>query len=726
MHSACEKRRATVTCGLLVGLAVVLSPVVSADPPRVGVNPGAPLWGGNILFTSQLAADMEAVGCRAVRINFRLDGNAAWTPAHLAKYDQIIANARNHGLSVLGLVCYEAVPGGQSDWNQNYNTTGLNPYITTFANTAYLLINRYKADVKHWELWNEPDCWSVPPESNPLQPGCFYIWPKNYANLLAETYKACLTQGGADFFSANGLSLCTGGLFAHDIGGSFSTSMAYMNNVYNQNGIWNAFEAVAGRRYPWDLFGYHFYLNQGEPVSTSELAAYFNDVRYWKGVHNDPAPILVTEFGWNTQSVSQSLQATNLRDTYNWMRTQPDVQTGYWYQWNDGDGGWGLVSGSGPKPAYYEFQAQCGPAVAPVASFSAAPLTGEAPLTVQFTSTSTGVITTYLWTFGDGGTSAAPNPVHTYATRGRYTVTLAVTGPGGSDTAVRGDYVVVTSRADFDLDNDVDLADFARFARCFAGGGNPTPPPGCDCAGSGASPAAATGQLAAGLGGLSAAISSFDLLQARIGTLEAGGFHEATPGGTPGGLADLTDGVAGSTPEAVLADYARPALQVRYELVPPTSLAEIRVFAANADGRVFQNYDVEVAPAGDAAFHPLLRDVRAGALGAVNNGQWGASLTRITPTVPGPIAVNIDALRFVFYDVSTVSPAGTFWDAWDAGEPRDADGAPRAYVASILKEIDVFEWTGPLPAVNCVDLDGDRDADRVDFGILVGEWSGPG
>jgi PKD repeat protein len=53
---------------------------------------------------------------------------------------------------------------------------------------------------------------------------------------------------------------------------------------------------------------------------------------------------------------------------------------------------------------------------------------------VNFTSASTGSITAYSWTFGDGGTSTAQNPSHVYASAGTYTVALTVTGPGGSNT----------------------------------------------------------------------------------------------------------------------------------------------------------------------------------------------------------------------------------------------------------------------------------------------------
>ena len=61
--------------------------------------------------------------------------------------------------------------------------------------------------------------------------------------------------------------------------------------------------------------------------------------------------------------------------------------------------------------------------VQPQAGFSGAPLSGIAPLTVQFTSTSTGA-NAYTWDFGDGTSSPAENPRHTYMNPGLYSVTL--------------------------------------------------------------------------------------------------------------------------------------------------------------------------------------------------------------------------------------------------------------------------------------------------------------
>jgi len=77
------------------------------------------------------------------------------------------------------------------------------------------------------------------------------------------------------------------------------------------------------------------------------------------------------------------------------------------------------------------------------AAFTATPAGGVAPLSVQFTNTSTGDYTTSLWDFGDGITSTLKSPSHTYTAVGLYTVSLTVGGPGGTDTRVMTDLIDV-------------------------------------------------------------------------------------------------------------------------------------------------------------------------------------------------------------------------------------------------------------------------------------------
>jgi DNA-binding beta-propeller fold protein YncE len=77
-----------------------------------------------------------------------------------------------------------------------------------------------------------------------------------------------------------------------------------------------------------------------------------------------------------------------------------------------------------------------------VAYFSASPKSGSAPLRVSFSDNSIGA-TSWSWDFGDGSTSTVQNPSHAYQELGSYTVSLTVSGAGGSDTETKTDYINV-------------------------------------------------------------------------------------------------------------------------------------------------------------------------------------------------------------------------------------------------------------------------------------------
>jgi PKD repeat protein len=69
-----------------------------------------------------------------------------------------------------------------------------------------------------------------------------------------------------------------------------------------------------------------------------------------------------------------------------------------------------------------------------VASFIYSPTSPVIGQGVQFTDTTTGSPTSWLWDFGDGITSNSQNPSHTYTTAGSYAVTLTVFYSSGSQS----------------------------------------------------------------------------------------------------------------------------------------------------------------------------------------------------------------------------------------------------------------------------------------------------
>jgi len=107
------------------------------------------------------------------------------------------------------------------------------------------------------------------------------------------------------------------------------------------------------------------------------------------------------------------------------------------------------INGSGLKDYMYVDDVVVGgtvsgPPPAPVADFSGTPTSGDAPLTVNFTDLSSNSPTSWDWTFGDGGSSAAQNPSHEYTSDGDYTVSLTAENASGQDTETKTDYISVS------------------------------------------------------------------------------------------------------------------------------------------------------------------------------------------------------------------------------------------------------------------------------------------
>jgi serine protease len=97
---------------------------------------------------------------------------------------------------------------------------------------------------------------------------------------------------------------------------------------------------------------------------------------------------------------------------------------------------------SPPEPSPPEPSPPEPPSTLPIAAqFRAEPTSGGKPLLAKFINESTGNITGWLWDFGDGTTSNQENPHHTYQETCHYTVSLTVTGPNGSDTETKNNYI---------------------------------------------------------------------------------------------------------------------------------------------------------------------------------------------------------------------------------------------------------------------------------------------
>jgi PKD repeat protein len=91
----------------------------------------------------------------------------------------------------------------------------------------------------------------------------------------------------------------------------------------------------------------------------------------------------------------------------------------------------------------------------PTASFTASPTSGQVPLAVSFNASSSsdsdGSITSYAWSFGDGGSSSGVTAAHTYNNAGTYTAQLSVTDDDGATDTTTTQIEVSASSVPEDL-----------------------------------------------------------------------------------------------------------------------------------------------------------------------------------------------------------------------------------------------------------------------------------
>jgi PKD repeat protein len=130
--------------------------------------------------------------------------------------------------------------------------------------------------------------------------------------------------------------------------------------------------------------------------------------------------------------------------------------------WNFGDGG--ISTEQHPSHVYtragsytvsltvqkftggFEFDVEIKPDLITVPllpAFGASPSSGILPLTVQFTDMTLGSPTSWLWDFGDGGSSTEQHPSHTFLTPGSYSISLTAFHTGLMETVVEHELIIV-------------------------------------------------------------------------------------------------------------------------------------------------------------------------------------------------------------------------------------------------------------------------------------------
>ncbi len=352
------------------------------------------------LVTAEQVVSTTQAGARYVRVNFRLGAAADWSdPALLAAYDTVVNTYLAAGVGVLGLVTAEATHSTQADWTANNaehaGGAGDNAFLrTTFVQGALTpLLTHFHDRVKTWELWNEPNSYSVCTST-----GCSgnsYIYPSNLAALLADAYTAI--KDPAPGLGLSDVTLISGGVLGHSNGGVLTATnagadyLASAISVGSTMGPWMVFMGSHGGRYPLDGVGQHLYIDQNLLTTVTDLGAYYGWVR-GVGAAGAAGPTYLTEGAWSTASggVAQSTQAQNVHLLLEAARRTGYVAQATWFQLQDQPAAnlyFGLLGADGqPKPAMTSYAAEPGgltpasPSPTPTTTATAAPnATGTPP-----------------------------------------------------------------------------------------------------------------------------------------------------------------------------------------------------------------------------------------------------------------------------------------------------------------------------------------------------------
>jgi hypothetical protein len=304
--------------------------------------------GGGVNFPHALQnqlALMQEAAAGWVRMGFRLGScYSDWTSngcngvTALQQYDQVVSTAQSLGLKIIGLINNESWTGNQAAWTANNaehsGGNGDNAYLQALSlHVAVVLATHYAGTITAWEVWNEPNAWTSSPSPG-VYTGGSYLYPSNFAWLLRHFYEDTRNAG------VTGLTFVSGGMLGHDIGGSFSSGSDYITAMYNQGlakAGWSSVKQTLGS-YPLDAIGQHLYIDQGRTTSTSKITNYLNAIRQayvaFEGSAT-PKNTVVTEFGWTTAAVSQSVQANNLQLAYTAFKEATYVKNAYWFNIQD-------------------------------------------------------------------------------------------------------------------------------------------------------------------------------------------------------------------------------------------------------------------------------------------------------------------------------------------------------------------------------------------------------
>jgi Zn-dependent metalloprotease/chitodextrinase len=385
------------------------------------------------------------------------------------------------GVAVAGSTC-------TMDWDDcktvdlNHGTSGTTPYSYACYENTHEEINGAYCPLNDAQFFGQQiynmymDWYGVPVLPFQLMMRCHYS--TNYENAFWDGSSMTFGDGYTTFYPLVALDVS-----AHEVAHGFTENNSGLIYSSQSGGINEAYSDMAGEGAKYYMrgtndfmCGYDIYKAAGQAlrylcnppqdgISIDHVDDYYEgmDVHYSSGIFNKAFCLIAQSDGWTTRMAFDVFTRAN--QIY-WIPSSTFIQgaegamnaaVDLGYSCQDVVNAFAVVGINLVCP---------GP---PIADFTAFPTTGGVPLTTTFTDQSQAAAS-WLWDFGDGGTSTEQNPTYTYNAMGVYTVTLTATNEFGSDDEVKIDYITVTapqppiadftaSATDINLGNNVTFTD---------------------------------------------------------------------------------------------------------------------------------------------------------------------------------------------------------------------------------------------------------------------------
>ncbi|MFA5092884.1 MAG: endo-1,4-beta-xylanase [Candidatus Omnitrophota bacterium] len=281
---------------------------------------------------------MQSAGVGWVRVDFLWeDIEPVQGDFKFAKYDAIVKLLKEKGMYILGVLQYNTSwSSGCGEWNCPPKDNAL------FVNYASKVIQRYKEEVKYWEVWNEPDSATYWKDQDGL---------KSYCLLLKDVYLAAKQIDPQ----------------CKILNGGIASGLGSINHLYDN-----------GAKDYFDILNVHFFQNPLNKMAIKAVASYPKLVHKIMQRNGDgDKKIWITEIGspgvkrgltannwWMGKNPTETQQCQWVKAVYTELLKNPNVDKIFWAffrdtraHWDTGVDYFGLVRKDfSKKPAFYAYQ----------------------------------------------------------------------------------------------------------------------------------------------------------------------------------------------------------------------------------------------------------------------------------------------------------------------------------------------------------------------------------